>query len=104
MAKKIVRLRQIFQKEEEGWVEYPISLRDAHGIKFNRVRGWPDTWVVREKGDFVYVQGEDAHTLIEVQLEDRGLAPRYTQHAVADFKAWLKGDQWPKARKWKGDE
>ena len=101
--KKIVILRQVFQKGEEGWVEYPRALCEERGINFKRVPCWPDTWVVRKRGDFIYVQGEDAQSLIEVQLEDSGIAPRYTQCAVADFKAWLKSASWPKASVWKGD-
>jgi hypothetical protein len=104
MPKKIIRLRQVFQTGEEGWVEYPTSLSAEQGISFKKVRGWPDTWVIRKRGEFVYVQGEDAHGLIESQLEMRGLQPRYTQWSVINFNAWLKGKQWPNAAKWKGRE
>lgn len=102
--KKIVKLRQIFQAGEEGWVEYPTSMCEEHGVTTSRPRGWPATWTIRKRGEFVYVQGEDAHSLIELRLEDRDLAPRYTQWEVAGFSQWIKGDQWPKAKKWKGDK
>ena len=100
---EVIELRQVFQEGKEGWVEYPAVLLDGHRLVFARPGGWPDTWVVKRRDGFVYLQGEDAQCLIETQLEDRGLAPRYTQWSVGKFSAWLKSDEWPRLRKWKGD-
>lgn len=90
MAKKrmtILKLRQICPSEERSWVELPMLVARECGITLKRPK----------RGEFIYVQGEDAHTLMELELEKKGYAPRYTQHEVPDFKAWLKGDAWPEA-------
>ena len=90
MAKKrmtILKLRQICPDGERSWVELPMLVACECGIAFGRSK----------RGEFMYVQGEDAHTLMEMKLEKKGYDPRYTPHEVPDFKAWLKGATWPTA-------
>lgn len=99
-----IELRQVFERDKEGWVEYPSSLWHLDRVSFAKPKHWPDTWAIRRRDGFVYVQGEDAHGLMEQRMEDAGYTPRYTQWAVSGFAAWLKSDQWPHLQKWKGDK
>lgn len=97
MAKKklkIIRLRQIVD-DDHPWVEYPLDVANMCGVlKRNAPR----------RGDFIYVPGEENHAILEGRMEERGLTPRYTQYWVPKLRAWVKGDQWPKAKAWKGGE
>jgi len=93
MAKKklkVLDLRQICTEDERSWVEIPMTVCTECGIGITRPK----------RGEFMYVQGEDAHALMELELEKKGYTPRYTQHVVPDFKAWLKGIHWPAAVKY----
>jgi hypothetical protein len=90
MAKKkmkVLKLRHISPDDERSWVEIPMTVCTECGIAITRPK----------RGEFMYVQGEDAHVLMELQLEKQGYAPRYTRHVVPDFRAWLKSDMWPEA-------
>lgn len=94
MAKpKILRLRFIVD-DDDPWVEYPADVAWKCGVLKKNPR----------KGDFVYVPGEDTHTILESRLEELGLTPRYTQYWVPNLRRWLKGEQWPDALAWAGGE
>lgn len=88
---KLLRLRQIID-DDDPWSEIPVHACVAAGIGLKNVR----------RGDFFYVKGEEAGWLADAALQEHGFAPRYTQHWVPDFRKWLKGDQWPKAKAWAG--
>jgi hypothetical protein len=90
MKKKVLKLRQICLEDERSWVEIPLAVCRECGIA-----------VKLKKGEFMYVQGDDAHALVELELEKKGYAPRYTQHEVPNFRAWLEGDGWPVAAEYK---
>ena len=94
MAKKpkIVRLRVIVD-DDTPWVEYPLDVANMCGVLKK---------TLPRRGDFIYVPGEDAHCVMEYRMGERGLTPRYTQYWVPKLRAWVKGDQWPKAKAWKG--
>ena len=91
MAKKrlkVLKLRQICPDDGNSWVEISMEVLKECGF----------TKIARPKrGEFMYVQGEDAHALMELELEKKGYTPRYTQHVVPNFRAWLKSDMWPEA-------
>ena len=90
--KKILKLRQICPDDGGSWVE--ISMEVSKGCDFTKIAR-------PKRGEFMYVQGEDAHALMELELEKKGYTPRYTQHVVPNFRAWLKGDAWPEAADYK---
>jgi hypothetical protein len=95
MAKKkakVLRLRQIVD-DDHPWVEYPLQVANMCGVY---KKGLP------RRGDFIYVPGEEANWILGSRMEERGLAPRYTQYWVPKLRAWVKGDQWPKAKAWRG--
>lgn len=91
---KLLRLRQIID-DDDPWSEIPSTACVKCGIV---------SMVNCRRGDFSYVRGEDAGWLAMCALQEHGFAPRYTQHWVPDFRAWLKGDQWPKAKAWGGGQ
>ena len=96
MAKKklkIIRLRQIVD-DDDPWVEYPIDVALKIGVLKRNPR----------KGDFIYVPGEDTHTILEPRLEELGLTPSYTMYWVPKLRPWLKSEQWPNAKAWAGGE
>jgi hypothetical protein len=90
---KLLRLRLLVD-DDDPWAEYPIDVALQCGVLNKNPR----------RGDFIYVEGEDAHAMLEVQLEKLGLAPRYTQYWVPKFSRWLKSDAWPQAQEWAGGE
>jgi hypothetical protein len=87
--KKILKLRQICPADGRSWVEIPDAVCVECGLCF----------FSKGRGDYTYVQGDDDIGLLEMELEKHGYAPRYTQHEVPDFTAWVKGDTWPEAGK-----
>lgn len=91
------RVRQICQTGEESWIELPVRVCILCGIGIKKVCGM----TAKRRGDFVYLQGEDAADMAELKLEQCGILPYYTQWSVDDFNAWLKGDSWPNARRWR---
>ncbi len=91
--KKMLRLRLIVD-DNDPWVEYPIDVALQCGVLKKNPR----------RGDFIYVPGEDNHTILEATLEEKGYAQRYTQYWVPNFRKWLKSDAWPKAQEWAGGE
>jgi len=100
MAKKkmkVLKLRQICPDDGDSWVEISMEVLKECGF----------TKIARPKrGEFMYVQGADAHGLdahglMELELEKKGYTPRYTQHVVPNFRAWLKSDMWPEAADYK---
>jgi hypothetical protein len=96
MAKKkpkTLHLRLIVD-DETPWVEYPIDVALKCGVLKKNPR----------RGEFIYVPGEDNHTMLDVSLSELGLSPRYTQYWVPNFKRWLRSDAWPKAQEWAGGE
>lgn len=90
---KLVHLRMIIDADRESWTELPIKVCVRCGISLKKPR----------RGDVCYAQGEIASCMVEAALEKHGMQPRYTTHLVPDFKAWLKGNQWPDAPTWAGD-
>ena len=94
MAKKQqLKLRQIVD-DESTWVEYPFDVAMRCGVLKKNPR----------RDEYIYVEGEDAHIIIEARLEELGFTQRYTQYWVPNFKRWLKGKQWPEAMEWSGGE
>jgi hypothetical protein len=89
--KKTIRLRMIVD-DNDPWVEYPIDVALQCGVLKRNPR----------RAEFIYVAGEEVNWILQGRLEELGLAPRYTQYWVPGLRAWLKGDQWPAAKKWKG--
>ena len=90
MAKKtnkILPLRQIIEKDGEAWSEVSYMLCQQCGIGTKKPR----------RDSMIYIQGEDMGCYLDDKLVELGYAPRYTQHEVPNFKAWLKGDSWPAA-------
>jgi hypothetical protein len=89
--KKRLALRQIVD-DDTPWVEYPLDIALQCGVLKKNPR----------KGEFIYVPGEDNHTILEASLEKLGFTPRYTQYWVPKLSRWLKSDQWPNAWEWAG--
>jgi hypothetical protein len=88
---KALRLRQIVD-DEDSWSEIPVSVCAQCGISLKGPR----------RDDFCYVRGEDAGWLADAAIQRHGFALRWKQYWVPGFRAWLKGDQWPKAKAWPG--
>jgi hypothetical protein len=89
--KKRLPLRLIVD-DDTPWVEYPLDIALQCGVLKKNPR----------KGEFIYVPGEDNHTILEASLEKLGFTPRYTQYWVPKLSRWLKSDQWPNALEWAG--
>lgn len=94
---KILKLRQICPDDGDSWAEISMGvLKECGFTKIARPKRGEAA-----RGGFMYVQGEDAHALMELELEKKGYTPRYTQHVVPNFRAWLKSDTWPEAAEYK---